>query len=59
MLLDGFNIETYDKYGLPDGLRAFSSVVKNQFITIVGNLLVFLVAPGFRVSQAFIVRKPI
>ena len=58
MLLDGFNIETYDKYGDPEGVRALSSVLKNQLITVAGNSLVFPVAPGFRVSQSLIVKKP-
>jgi hypothetical protein len=55
MLLDGFNIEIFDRSGnplLPH--RSLASVVKNDLITIVGNALVFPVADGYNVSQTHI-----
>lgn len=54
MLLDGFNIEIYDRSGGPIGYRSLASVVKNDLITIVGNALVFPVADGYNVSQTHI-----
>jgi hypothetical protein len=57
MLLDGFNIETYDRSGVPIGYRSLASVVKNELITITGNSLVFPVADGFNVSQSLIVEE--
>ena len=57
MLLDGFNIEVFDDDGLPAGRRSVASVVKNSLITITGNSLVFAVAPGYKVSQSYLVRQ--
>jgi len=57
MLLDGFQIETFDKYGLSEGFRSLTSVLKNSLIAVVGNSLVLPVAPGYKVSQNFIVRR--
>lgn len=57
MLLDGFNIQIYNDFGMPDGFRSLASVVKNQLITVTGNSLVFPVAAGYRVSQSYIVAK--
>lgn len=57
MLLDGFQIETYDKYGQSEGFRSLASILKNDLISIVGNSLVFPAAPGYKVSQALVVRK--
>ncbi|PVH71443.1 hypothetical protein DL98DRAFT_660642 [Cadophora sp. DSE1049] len=55
LLLDGFKIETFDKYGKSDGFRSLSSVLKNELISVVGNSLVFPVASGYHTSQAFVV----
>lgn len=54
MLLDGFNIQIYNDFGLPAGFRSLASVVKNQLITITGNSMVFPVAAGYKVSQSYI-----
>jgi hypothetical protein len=55
MLLDGFDIQTFNDYGLPIYRRSLASVVKNELVTITGNALVFPVAAGYRVSQSYIV----
>ena len=55
MLLDGFDIQIFNDYGLPTGRRSLASVVKNELITVTGNSLVFPVAAGYRVSQSYIV----
>lgn len=57
MLLDGFNIQIYDRSGGPIGYRSLASVIKNDLITITGNSLVFPVADGFNVSQSLIVEE--
>ncbi len=58
MLLDGFDIQIYDDFGIPvPGSRSLVSVIKNELITIVGNSLVFPVAAGYRVSQSYIQEK--
>ena len=57
MLLDGFNIQIFNDFGIPVGFRSLASVVKNQLISIVGNSLVLPVAPGYKVSQSFITEK--
>ncbi len=57
MLLDGFNIQTYDRSGGPIGYRSLASVIKNELITITGNSLVFPVADGFNVSQSLIIEE--
>ena len=54
MLLDGFNIQIYNEFGLPIGFRSLASVVKNQLLAIVGNSLVLPVAPGYKVGQDFV-----
>jgi hypothetical protein len=54
MLLDGFNIQVYNDFGIPAGSRSLASVVKNQLLTITGNSLVFPVAAGYKVSQSYI-----
>src|SRR5262249_7762217 len=58
MLLDGFTIQVFDDDGVPvpapDGLRSLASVVKNDVIAVAGNSLVMPVAPGYRVSGAFV-----
>jgi hypothetical protein len=54
MLLDGFNIEVYNVFGHSAGFRSLASVVKNELITITGNSLVFPVADGYKVGQAYI-----
>ena len=54
MLLDGFNIETYNSFGQSTGFRSLASIVKNQLITVAGNSLVLPVADGYKVSQSFI-----
>lgn len=38
-----------------DGYRSLASVVKNTLLGVVGNSLVFPVAPGYHVGQTFIV----
>lgn len=55
MLLDGFSIQIYDGNGMPLVFRSLASVVKNELICVTGNSLVFPVAAGYRVSQAYIV----
>jgi hypothetical protein len=62
MLLDGFNIQIlndfglpFDKYGEPLPPRSLASVVKNDLITVTGNSLVFPVAAGYKVSQDYII----
>lgn len=61
MLLDGFNIQIFNDFGLPIDeplpLRSLASVVKNELITVVGNSLVFPVAAGYKVSQSYITEK--
>jgi hypothetical protein len=57
MLLDGFNIQNFNDFGLPIGSRSLASVVKNELITITGNSLVFPVAAGYKVSQSYIVEQ--
>lgn len=59
MLLDGFQIETYNDFGQPIGARSLASVVKNQLIGIAGNALVMPVAPGYKIDRSFIVEQPI
>jgi hypothetical protein len=59
MLLDGFNIETYNDFGVPVGFRSLASVVKNQLIGIAGNSLIMPVAPGYKIDRTFIVEQPI
>lgn len=59
MLLDGFNIETYNDFGVPIGKRSLASVVKNELIGISGNSLIMPVAPGYKVDRSFIVEQPI
>jgi hypothetical protein len=59
LLIDGFSIQVYDKDGNPiapdkGGMRSLASVVKNEMITVTGNSLVLPVAPGYRVSGAFV-----
>ena len=58
MLLDGFCIQVYDgkgkPIGAPGGLRSLASVVKNDVIAVSGNSIVLPVAPGYRVSGAFV-----
>ncbi len=59
MLLDGFSIQVRDMKGdlIPvdkGGMRSLASVVKNEVITVAGNSLVLPVAPGYRVSGAFV-----
>lgn len=57
LLLDGFQIEIFDKYGTREGFRSLSSVIKNDLIAVAGNSLVFPVAPGYKVNKSLIVRK--
>ncbi|MGN7200345.1 N-acetylmuramoyl-L-alanine amidase [Arthrobacter sp. SAFR-044] len=57
MLLDGFNIQIFNRFGAPLGYRSLSSVVKHELITVAGNSLVFPVADGYNVSQALIVEN--
>jgi GH25 family lysozyme M1 (1,4-beta-N-acetylmuramidase) len=59
MLLDGFNIETFDAFGHSVGYRSLASVVKNELIGIVGNSLVMPAAPGYKVDRSYIVEQPI
>lgn len=57
MLLDGFNIQIFNDFGIPTGFRSLASVVKNELVGIVGNSLVLPVAPGYKVSQSFITEQ--
>ncbi len=57
MLLDGFNIQVFDDFGNLSGSRSLASVVKNDLITATGNSLVFPVAPGYKVSNSYIMEK--
>lgn len=59
MLLDGFNIETYNDFGQPIGFRSLASVVKNELVGIAGNSLIMPVAPGYKIDLSYIVEKPI
>jgi GH25 family lysozyme M1 (1,4-beta-N-acetylmuramidase) len=59
MLLDGFNIETYNDFGQPVGYRSLASVVKNELIGISGNALIMPVAPGYKIDRTFVVEQPI
>lgn len=59
MLLDGFNVETYNDFGLPVGFRSLASVVKNELVGISGNSLIMPVAPGYKIDRTFIVEQPI
>jgi hypothetical protein len=57
MLLDGFNIQVFNDFGVPVGLRSLASVVKNEMITVTGNSLVFPVSAGYKVSKSHITEK--
>ncbi len=57
MLLDGFNIQVYDRAGTSLGFRSLASVVKNDLITIVGNSLVFPVADGYHVGRTHVIER--
>jgi hypothetical protein len=57
MLLDGFGIQVYDELGQPAGGRSLASVVKNHLISIVGNALVFPVAPGYRIGKSYVIAQ--
>lgn len=59
MLLDGFNIETYDDFGQPIGFRSLASVLKNELTGIAGNSLIMPVAPGYKIDRSYIVEAPI
>ena len=50
LLLDGFNIQIFNDFGEPVGLKSLASVVKNDLIAVAGNALVLPVASGFRVA---------
>ncbi len=54
MLLDGFNIDVYNDFGVPQPARSLASVVKNQLLGISGNSIIFPVAAGYRVSQSYL-----
>ncbi|MFM8331105.1 MAG: hypothetical protein ACKN9T_05405 [Candidatus Methylumidiphilus sp.] len=57
LLLDGFNIQVYNDFGVPVGLKSLASVVKNELVAIAGNAMVFPVASGFKVAKSYIVAK--
>ncbi len=57
MLLDGFNVQIFNDFGVPIGLKSLSSVIKNELITVAGNSLVFPVSPGFKISRSYLVEK--
>lgn len=57
LLLDGFNIQVFNDFGVPIGLKSLASVVKNELVTVAGNALVFPVASGFKVAKSYIVEK--
>lgn len=58
MLLDGFNIETYNDFGVSVGFRSLASVVKNELAGIAGNSLIMPVAPGYKIDLSYIVEQP-
>lgn len=55
LLLDGFQIQTYDDLNAPSVTRSLASVVKNQLIGIAGNALIFPVAAGVKIDRSYIV----
>lgn len=55
LLLDGFQIQTYDDLNQPSVLRSLASVVKNKLIGIAGNSLIFPVAAGVKIDRSYIV----
>lgn len=57
MLLDGFNVQVFNDFGVPVGHKSLASVIKNELITVAGNSLVFPVSPGFRISRSYLVEK--
>ncbi|KAK6527387.1 hypothetical protein TWF281_010567 [Arthrobotrys megalospora] len=57
MLLDGFHIQVYNEAGSSAGYHSLSSVLKNAPITMVGNSLVFPVAPGYKVDRSLILEN--
>ena len=57
MLLDGFNVQTYDQQNNLSASRSLASVVKNQLIGIAGNSLVFPVAAGVKVDRSYEIVK--
>lgn len=57
MLLDGFNVQVFNDFGVPIGLKSLSSVIKNELITVAGNSLVFPVSPGFKIGRSYLVEK--
>ncbi|MES2207897.1 MAG: hypothetical protein V4525_14020 [Pseudomonadota bacterium] len=57
MLLDGFNIQIFNSYGVPIGLKSLASIIKNELISVVGNTLVFPVASGFKVNKSYITER--
>lgn len=59
MLLDGFEIETFNSFGVPIDFRSLASVVKNELIGISGNSLIMPVAPGYKIDRTYIVEQPI
>jgi hypothetical protein len=57
MLLDGFNVQVFNDFGVPMGLKSLSSIIKNELITVAGNSLVFPVSPGFKIGRSYLVEK--
>jgi hypothetical protein len=57
MLLDGFNVQVFNDFGVPVGLKSLSSVIKNELITVAGNSMVFPVSPGFKIGRSYLVEK--
>ena len=55
LLLDGFNIQVYNDFGAPLGLKSLASVVKNELLAVAGNALVIPVAAGMKVAKSYVV----
>ncbi len=55
LLLDGFNIQVYNEFGVPLGLKSLASVVKNEIAGVAGNALVIPVAAGIKVAPSYVV----
>lgn len=54
LLLDGFNIQVYNDFGVPLGLKSLASVVKNELVAVAGNAMVIPVAAGVKVSRSYV-----
>ncbi|MEN9867479.1 MAG: hypothetical protein RL748_3069, partial [Pseudomonadota bacterium] len=55
LLLDGFHIQVYDDFNQPSVYKSLASVVRNELVGVVGNSLVFPVAPGFKLDRSYVI----